>query len=331
MIIHTKAYSRVGLVGNPSDGYFGKTISVIVKNYSAEVTLYETPRLRIVPAEQDSLEYDSMQAMASDIAWYGYYGGVRLVKAAIKRFLDYCAENSFELDSRNFSIEYRTDIPQRVGLAGSSAIITATLRALMTFYGVTIPKPLKANLALSVETDELGLPAGLQDRVIQAYEGCVFMDFDRQEMERRGYGRYEPIDPALLPPLYVASVDYLAEGTEVFHSNIRERWELGEVDVLEAMKGFAQCAEEVRELLVAGRGAEIGPILDRNYDIRASIYRISEQNAELIRLAREAGASAKFAGSGGAIVGAYPDEATFERLHASLSKFGATVVKPIVQ
>ena len=38
-------------------------------------------------------------------------------------------------------------------MAGSSGIVTATLRALMTFYGVEIPKPMLPNLILSVETD----------------------------------------------------------------------------------------------------------------------------------------------------------------------------------
>ena len=171
MIIRTRAYARAGLVGNPSDGYFGKTISIIVKNYCAEVTLYETPHLEILPAQQDSLRHESMKQLASEVELYGYYGGVRLLKAAIKRFYDYCRENSIDLPERNFSVEYRTDVPQRVGLAGSSAIITATLRAMMRFFQVSIELPQLANLTLSVETRELGLPAGLQDRVIQAYEG----------------------------------------------------------------------------------------------------------------------------------------------------------------
>ena len=34
-----RAYARVGLLGNPSDGYFGKCISVSVQNFFAEVTL----------------------------------------------------------------------------------------------------------------------------------------------------------------------------------------------------------------------------------------------------------------------------------------------------
>jgi hypothetical protein len=36
------------------------------------------------------------------------------------------------------------------------------------------------NVILSVERDELKIPAGLQDRVIQVYEGVVYMDCTRQ-------------------------------------------------------------------------------------------------------------------------------------------------------
>ena len=62
-------------------------------------------------------------------------------------------------------------------MGGSSAIITAALRALCAYFNVEIPPAVQATLALETETRELGVPAGLQDRVIQAYEGLVYMDF----------------------------------------------------------------------------------------------------------------------------------------------------------
>ncbi|MDA0285526.1 MAG: GHMP kinase, partial [Planctomycetota bacterium] len=40
-LIRTRAYARAGLIGNPSDGYYGRTLSLIVRNYWAEVVLYE--------------------------------------------------------------------------------------------------------------------------------------------------------------------------------------------------------------------------------------------------------------------------------------------------
>ena len=58
--------------------------------------------------------------------------------------------------------------------------------------------------ALSVETDELGITAGLQDRVVQVLQGCVLMDFDKELIRKTGNGRYEKIDVSLLPPLFLA-------------------------------------------------------------------------------------------------------------------------------
>ena len=43
MIIRESAFPRAALVGNPSDGYHGKTVAFVFNNYSADITLYETP------------------------------------------------------------------------------------------------------------------------------------------------------------------------------------------------------------------------------------------------------------------------------------------------
>lgn len=44
------------------------------------------------------------------------------------------------------------------------------------------------SFVLAVENEELGITAGLQDRVVQAYEGLVHMDFDADLVRTRGYG-----------------------------------------------------------------------------------------------------------------------------------------------
>lgn len=326
--ITQKAHARAGLVGNPSDGYFGKTISFIVRNYGATVSLEESAELRIEPNERDHSVFGSIEALARDVRQFGYYGGIRLLKASVKRFFDHCSREGIPLHGRNFTLRYSSNIPPQVGMAGSSAIITACWRALMQFYRVDLPRHLLPSLVLSVENDELGIPAGLQDRVIQAYEGVVFMDFNRASVERLGYGLYEPLDPALLPPLYVAYTTKLSEGTEVFHNDIRGRWNRGERDVVSAMYQWANLAQRVRDLLLAGHGHDIGPLLNENFDLRRRLYRLSPGNIQMVETARDCGASAKFTGSGGAIVGTYEDEAMFERLKSALEPLSVAVIKP---
>lgn len=330
MIIHSKSYPRAGLIGNPSDGYFGKTIAFIVRNFEAEVILYETPELKIQPAPRDESVFNSIDDLASNVRKFGYYGGIRLLKATVKRFYDYCQENGIHLDQRNFTLRYSSNIPPQVGMAGSSAIITACLRALMTFYNVTIPKPIRPSLVLSVENDELRIPAGLQDRVIQTYEGLVYMDFDKDFMAKNGHGIYEEIDPRHLPPLYIAYTTKLSEGTEVFHNDIRGRFNRGDKKVIEAMEYWADLARQARDLLKEKKGDQIGPLLDANFDRRRELFNLSPGNIQMVETARAAGATAKFTGSGGAIVGTYPSEAVFQKLVDTLTPLGMEVLKPII-
>lgn len=330
MIIHTKSYPRAALIGNPSDGYYGKTIAFVFSNFHAEVVLYETPELEILPQERDRSSYANMEGLYQDVKMYGYYGGIRLLKATIKKFVEYCRSNRVVLDQRNFTIRYHSSIPNRLGLAGSSAIITACMKALMKFYNIKIPKPLLANIVLSVETEELSIGAGLQDRVAQVYEKPVYMDFDKQIMEKNGYGYYETFDAEVLSNVYIAYQTTLSEGSEILHNNLRERFELGDQSVIDAMKSFAELTVKTQQCLQAGRKHDLNAIINQNFDLRESICAISSPNKKMVTLARSVGASAKFTGSGGAIIGFYENEDMYQQLRRQLGEHQIKVIKPII-
>lgn len=329
-MIETYAYARAGLLGNPSDGYYGKTIALSVRNFRARVLLYPSARLEIKPSKADMPVFEDLEDLYRTTRWRGYYGGIRIIQALLVRLMDYCREQGVTLENRNFTIEYESTIPLRLGLGGSSAIIIAALRALSRYFQLEIPLPIQAKLALETETKELGVPAGPQDRVIQVYEGLVYMDFRRELVESRGYGEYERLDASLLPNLYVAYRTSLSEGTEVFHSNVRQRWLAGEPKVVEAMRQWAEYAEQGRAALLAGERETLKRLIDLNFDLRASIYDISRENLEMIRAARSVGATANFAGSGGAIVGTYEDENMFAALEAVMKPLGVAVIRPKV-
>uniref|UniRef100_A0A8C1T4W4 Uncharacterized protein n=1 Tax=Cyprinus carpio TaxID=7962 RepID=A0A8C1T4W4_CYPCA len=114
---------RVGLMGNLSDSFNGKTIAM--NNFGSLQDLFRI-----------SQKEGFVQSFVSDF---------------------YC----FALEM-NFTLKYDTNIPR--------AIVSATLKGLLKFYNITdndLPKPIRANFILSVETDELFITAGLQDRVVQ--------------------------------------------------------------------------------------------------------------------------------------------------------------------
>ncbi len=329
-VIKRRAYARAGLMGNPSDGYGGRTISFTIPDFFAEVVLYEWEDLEVIPSQQDHGRFKSIKELANDVQLHGYYGGIRLVKATIKRFVDYC-QGRHDLHDRNFSIRYETNIPRQVGLAGSSAIIVATLRALVDFFQLEIPLHLQPSLVLSVETDELGIAGGLQDRVVQVYGGLVAMDFTgdvMQQQEELWYGQYEKLDNSMLPSTYVAYASELGEPTEVVHNDLRSRFQQGDEELIAAMQQLAAITQEARCCLENGDQEQFGRLVNKNFDIRQSICQVHPAHLAMVEAARSTGATAKFAGSGGAIVGTYQDEPMYQALCQTLSAIGCQVLKP---
>ncbi|MCX6562087.1 MAG: GHMP kinase [Candidatus Aminicenantes bacterium] len=324
------AFARAGLLGNPSDGYFGKVIAVSIKNFRARLALEDSPDIRIVPSADEEERYGSLSEFAEKVGLYGYYGAVRLIKAAMKKFYEYALSSGVVLPRKNFTVRFTSDIPRQIGLGGSSAIITATMRALMNFYELTIPIEAQPGLILGAERDELDINAGLQDRVTQVYEGCLYMDFDRDLLRDRGYGRYERLDADLLPPLYLAYKPALGKVSGRVLNEIRIKVDRGDPFTLETLKKLAGLADQGRAAILEQDHDRLSRLINENFDLRRSIMTIHPANQEMIDTARGCGASSHFAGSGGSILGTFKDEVMFERLLEELGRLGAIVVKPIV-
>jgi glucuronokinase len=331
MIIETRAYARAGLLGNPSDGYYGKTISISVRNFGAHVSLYQTPELKIEPQIQDLHEYKNINDLVESVNLHGYYGGDRLIKAAIKKFRDYCQSKSIRLESKNFTIRYISTIPRQVGLAGSSAIITSCMRALMKFYGVRISEKMLPSLVLSTEVDELGINAGLQDRVVQVYEGCVYMDFDKNLLEKHNHGKYMRLDPDLLPKLYIASRLDMGKESGVVLNDVKMRYEKGDTFVIETLRQIGELAKKGKIAIEKRDYITLHKLMDQNFDLRRKIMNIREADLALVETARACGASAKFAGSGGSIIGLFEDNEMLNHLKVQLKKVKARVINPFIQ
>ena len=344
--IRTRSFARAGLLGNPSDGYFGKTLSFTFTQFGVELAMSESSRIRFQQGEVDDATFASMDEMSRNLRLYGYYGGIRLLKATAKRFFDWCQEQGVALPKRNFTVEYKINIPRLVGLSGSSAICSAMLKALMKFYEVTIPLELQPTICLEAERDELGINCGFQDRVIQIYNGLVFMDFERSFVESHNYGKYERLYPieqsnnpnnrTILPNLYIAYDANRAEESGKAHKKVKRLFEQKNENVIAAMSEFADLAQQGRDLLVTSdlkpetRNLKLATLINANFDLRDRIFNVAEENRRMVMTARKCGASAKFAGSGGAIVGTYADEAQFEQLASDLAAIGTVVLKPTI-
>ena len=118
------------------------------------------------------------------------------------------------------------------------------------------------------------------------------MDFAHWRVRKHsGYecGVYQPLDAALLPPLYVAYKTDFSEPTEVFHNNLRARFEAGEQAVVDAMRRFAYLATEAKAALLAHDASRLGRLINENYDLRQPICKLPPEQVEMVRSARRRG------------------------------------------
>ncbi|KAG4128611.1 hypothetical protein ERO13_D09G029800v2 [Gossypium hirsutum] len=309
--IQHKAYARVGLLGNPSDVYFGKTISFSLANFWAFVTLEPSPHLIINPHPiHDLVQFDSLDHLVNRLQSEGYYGGVRLLMSICKLFHKHCKDNNINLSPGNFTLSYDSNIPRQAGLSGSSAIVCAALSCLLDFYKVRhlIKVEVRPNLILSAEK-ELGIVAGLQDRVAQVYGGLVHMDFSKENMDKMGHGIYTPMDISLLPPLHLIYAENPSDSGKV-HSTIRQRWLNGDELVISSMKEVADIAAEGKSAILQKNYQKLAELMNRNFDLRRCMFGdecLGALNIEMVEVARRVGAASKFTGSGGAVVAFCPE------------------------
>jgi len=195
---------------------------------------------------------------------------------------------------------------------------------------VEIPKHLLPTLTLNVEREELGIAAGMQDRVVQTYEGFVYMDLDRKLVESRGYGDYQELHPSRLPPLYLAYDPNCAESSDIPHRHLRSLVDSGDKTVMEAMQKFRDLTDRGRDALMAGDWDQLHQIMDANFDLRRTIMPIAPANLRMVEAARGVGASAKFAGSGGAIIGLYHGARQYQELVDALAELRCVVLRPAI-
>lgn len=279
------ASARAALAGNPSDGYGGAVLAVTLDQFRARAQALPAPTLNVSPTSE-------------------------LVEATVRRF----ARDHHEA-AVGTSVQWQTTVPRGVGLGGSSAIVIATLRSLCDLYGVELERTKLALLALSIERDDLGIAAGLQDRVAQSFGGLTFMDFAPG-------GGYEPLDRELLPPLVVAWRDDSSAHSGVVHGDLRARFDNGEAVVVDSMTRLARLARGARAALLKGDRAAFMACVGASFDVRRQMLDLDERHVAMIERARACGAGANYTGSGGAIAAACHDDAHLAEVTAALRELG---------
>jgi glucuronokinase len=328
-MISSAAPARVGILGNPSDGYGGRTLALAVPQFEATVTLEPADRIEILNGPDDLPVWRSVDDMVDHLDRHGYGTGAQLLAATVRTFVAVAESVGHDVES-GFRLSYDTTIPRQVGLGGSSALVVAALRCLSEHFRLELPEPVLPSVALRAETTQLGIAAGLQDRVVQTYGGLVAMDFSDMETDSRfgvSHGTYERLDPSGLPPLFLGYHDSAAQPSGTYHEHLRIKYEAGDQVVREMLRELAALVLEGRAALRWRDAARFGPLIGKNMALRRSLGPLPDVQVELADLAEATGAHATFAGSGGAIVGTYDGDDHFEALADAFADIGADLVK----
>lgn len=296
---HGRASARAGVAGNPSDALGGAALAVPVASLTAQVELRDAARLSVRDAAGPPT-WSSVGELVDSVARLGHDGGDRLVTAAIATLHRHLADQGTAPDDGPFQAVWRTDIPRSVGLAGSSALVIATLRALCRRWDVTLSVDELADLARRAEVDELGIAAGWMDRAVQARDAPTMVE--------------RPTDPAgAHPPMHTielsAPVELVVAWDESgaspsgrLHAELRARFAARDPVLDVCVDGLVEAARAAAEALEHTDLDALAEAVDRSCVLREQLGALDERTSQLAAMARSAGGAATSAGSGGAVL-----------------------------
>jgi galactokinase/mevalonate kinase-like predicted kinase len=298
-MIRTSAPGRAGIVGNPTDGYGGTVISS---------SLAERASVALIPAEAMVLEVCGQKETIrtrEDLRRTGAYTDV--AKAVLTMFEGTILEHRFHLQAN-------TSVPMRAGLAGSTAMITAILGAVLRLLEIDLNRYQIAEATRKIEFEIMGVTCGFQDQYMAAFGGLNCLDFRGKDPHVPGadpvYAMVEPLAPYLKElPMILAHTGVQRHSGSVHHG-LRERWLEGEPAVIQGYIRIAELAREGKRALLSTDWECLGKAMNENHEIQRDLGGSGEANERLITAALAAGSwGAKLAGAGngGTVIALHPD------------------------
>ena len=307
------APGRAGIIGNPTDMYGGAVISCTVGmrahvhvQSDSELVLETNGEVCPIVTREDLRP----QGDRFDVG---------------RAVIDY-----LHLPPRGCRIRYRSEIPMRSGMAGSTALVVAMLQALHAWRARPLDSYRLAERARTIELNHLKVVCGYQDAYMCAFGGLNYMDFRGKHFyrseEAEVFATVEPLES------YVSALPFMLAHTGVRHDSggvhrpIRERWLEGETRVVEAYERITEIARAGKKALLLQDWKTLGSLMNENHALQRDLGGSGEANERLIAAAVAVGApGAKLAGAGGGgtIIALWPGEDTTP-LESALRAAGAT-------
>ena len=294
------APARANLIGNPSDQYGGSTLGVSLP-----------PRAW---AALDASEPGQVE------------GAPEIARAVLAQL---------GIERPGFGIRLVTEIPRQSGIAGSTALVVALLRAVLAWLGRTPSPYALAELARTVERERMGVQCGYSDQYLCCFGGLRHLDLRGKRFDGDGgpFATVEDLSAEVRELPFVVAYTGVSHSSDAVHRPIRERWLAGEVEVVAAYERVAEIGALGKSALQRGDWPALGRLMNENHAIQRDLGGSGPANEALIEAALAAGAlGAKLAGAGGggtivALDAGLPAGA----LEAALSAAGAAVLyRPVL-
>lgn len=300
------APGRANLVGNPSDQYGGCQVSCSVGLRA---------RACLVEAERTVLATGALAATVEGPGDLEPRGDLLDLGRAVLRFTG--------MPHPAAHIAYDSDIPLRSGLAGSTALVVALLRAVTAWRGEALLGHRLAEAARRLERDDMGVVCGFGDQYMAAFGGLRFLDFrgkgHGEPTERTRFATVEDLSPFVPRLPFLLAFTGVRHASSSVHAPLRERWLAGEPAVVRGYQRIAALGAAGKRALLEGDWPALAAAMNENHAIQRDLGGSGPSNEALIAAALAAGApAAKLAGAGqgGTIVALWPEAGGQALAHA---------------
>ncbi|MBA9079236.1 dehydrogenase [Rufibacter quisquiliarum] len=299
MIIRSKAPLRLGLAGGGtdvspySDQYGGAILNATINKFA-----YAT----LIPLQEPQVVlkcYDIDQHHVYENVNYFDLGTdtLRLIKGIHNRI-----KREFKIElPLYYQLETYVDAPPGSGLGSSSTLVVAIVAAFAEWLGLPLGEYDIAQLAYSIEREDLGLSGGKQDQYAATFGGFNFMEFHTDRVV---------VNPLRIKEEYIHELEFSLlqyyTGTSRLSSKIIDaqvknvnRGNSKSVEAMHALKGYAF---SMKEALLRGKLEVIGELLHESWLSKKNMAdEISNPVIdEIYEAARENGAiGGKMSGAGG--------------------------------
>lgn len=321
VVIRAKAPLRISFAGGGTDvppfpeREGGLVLSAAINRYA-----YGSLRMRREPGITiHSYDYDSSVALGPDETPV-FDGRLDLAKAAIGRLT--------KGEKAGFDLSLHSNAPPGSGLGASSAMMVALIGVLKELRNLPVTDYELAELAHSIEREELGIAGGRQDQYAATFGGFNFIELS---------GDRVVVNPLRIAPDIVLELEHnlllCYTGSTRQSAHIIEdqmgRFMRGDTEATAGLRAQKELAVEMKNALLQRRLSEFGDLLHTAWEAKKRMStRISTERIEqLYAAARKAGAvGGKVTGAGGGgYMLLYCRDDRKHRVAARMRELGATV------